>query len=150
MERLSSSLTFFYKFVFTGLWGWMSGIGLVAVFVSDKPATLAARWPFVAAFLVGSVFLWWACARLKRVDLDGETLVVSNYRDDIRVPVDEIARVTQNILVNVRPITVTFKKETLFGSSIVFIPPVSFRVFSEDEVLIRLRRLAGKGADGSS
>ena len=59
------------------------------------------------------------------------------------VPVSEIADVRQNRLDNLRPVTITFRKETPFGSAVTFMPPMSFRLFSEDDIVTRLRSLAG-------
>src|SRR5215471_16998914 len=139
METVSSSLTFLYKFVFTTVWSGGFGLGTVAMFLSDKAEVREMRWQFAAAWLIGSALIWWTCARLKRVELDGSTLVISNYRDDIRVQASDIASVRQNRLINLRPVTVTFKTPTPFGPAIIFIPQVSFRLFSEDEIVTRLR-----------
>jgi hypothetical protein len=143
METVSSSLTFLYKFVFTAAWSGGFGLGTVGMFLSDKPEGREMRWQFAAIWLVGSALIWWTCARLKRVELDGSMLVISNYRDDIRVDVTDIASVRQNRLINLRPVTVTFKRPTRFGQAITFMPQVSFRMFSEDEIVSRLRTMAG-------
>lgn len=44
-------------------------------------------------------------------------------------------------------VAVTARK---FGSSITFMPKVSFRLFSEDEIVTRLRTAAGSDGDGSA
>jgi hypothetical protein len=142
METVSSSLTFLYKFVFTSVWSGLFGIGTAAMFLSSKPEMSAVRWQFAAAWIIGTAIIWRTCARLKRVEFDGAALLISNFSDDITVPVSEIADVKQNRLINLRPITVTFKKETPFGRAITFMPPISFRLFSEDEIVTRLRSLA--------
>lgn len=139
-EKVSSSLTFFYKFVFTTVWS--SGFGIVTIltFVSPNHDVRAQGWVFAAVWLVGSVFMWGTCGRFKRVRLDGTTLLISNYRKEIRVSTEEIAAVKQTRLINLRPVIVTFKRETPFGHTVTFMPPVSFRIFSEDEIVARLRR----------
>lgn len=150
METVSSSLTFLYKFIFTSLWSGGFGLGTVATFLSSKPEVQAMRWRFAAAWTVGTAIIWWTCARLKRVELDGATLRISNYRDDVAVSVAEIADVRQNRLINLRRVTITFRKETPFGKAITFMPRVSFRLFSEDDIVTRLRSLAEPGSDGSA
>ena len=140
METVSSSLTFLYKFIFTSVWSAGFGLGTVVIFLSRKLE--AMRWQFAAAWAIGTAFLLLTCARLKRVKLDGATLVISNYRRDITVPVSEIADVRQNRLLNLRPVTITFRKETPFGSAVTFMPRVSFRLFSEEDIVTRLRSLA--------
>jgi hypothetical protein len=139
METLSSSLTFFYKFIFTTVCIAGFGFGTVGMFLNRDPDALK----FAVPWVIGTVFLLLIGGRLKRVKLDGATLVISNYRHDVTVPVSEIADVWQNRLLNLRPVTITFRNETPFGSAVTFIPPVSFRLFSEDEIVARLRSLAG-------
>jgi hypothetical protein len=143
METVSSSLTFFYKFVFPTVWSGGFGFGTFAMLLNRNPKAV----PFGAAWAIGTVFLLLACGRLKRVKLDGATLVISNYRRDIAVPVSEIADVRQNRLINLRPVIITFRKETPFGSAVIFKPPVSFRLFSEDEIVTRLRSLTGRTSE---
>lgn len=144
METLSSGLTFFYKYVFTTLWSAGFGLGTVGMMFSDSPEARSARPIFALCWVVGSAFLWWGCGRLKRVQLAGTTLHISNYRDEIAVPAADIAEVKQNRWINIRPITIVFRKETPFGRSIMFMPPLAlFRllVWREDQVVERLRRL---------
>ena len=143
METVSSSLTFFYKFIFTSVWSGGFGLGTVVMFLIRKPEAMAMRWQFAAVWAIGTAFLLLTCGRLKRVKLDGATLVISNYRHDITVPVSEIADVRQNRLLNLRPVIITFRKETPFGSVVTFMPRVSFRLFSEHDIVTRLRSLAG-------
>jgi len=150
METVSSSLTFLYKFVFTTLWSGGFGLGTAFMFLSSKAEVREMRWQFAAAWIVGTAFIWWTCARLKRVELNGTSLVISNYRDDVSVPADQIIEVRQNRLLNLRPVTLTFKRETPFGRSVTFMPTVSFRLFSEDEIVTRLRHLANAGGEGSA
>ena len=142
MEKLSSASTFLYKYVFTTLWP--TGFALAALLAYLRPSARAqgAHLQFLLIFLVGSLLIWWFCAGLKRVELDGNDLVVSNYRRHIRVPVSDIEAVHQNRLLNLRPITVSFKRSTDFGQSIVFMPPFTFNIISEDPIASRLRTLA--------
>ena len=139
METVSSSLTFLYKFIFTTVWSAGFGLGTVVIFLKRKPEAMQ----FAAAWAMGTAFLLLTCARLKRVKFDGASLVISNYRRDITVPVSEIADVRQNRLLNLRPVIITFRKETPFGSVVTFMPRVSFRLFSEHDIVTRLRSLAG-------
>jgi hypothetical protein len=143
METVSSSLTFLYKFIFTTVWSGGFGLGTVVMFLCGKPPPDPIRWQFAVAWAIGTAFLLLMCGRLKRVKLDGANLVISNYRHEIAVPVGEIADVWQNRLINLRPVTITFRTETPFGRAITFMPCASFRLFSEDEIVTRLRSLAG-------
>src|SRR5262245_59701923 len=75
LETLSSSLTFLYKFIFTSVWSAGFGLGTVVMFLKRQPEAMQ----FAAAWAIGTAFLLLTCARLKRVKLDGATLVISNY-----------------------------------------------------------------------
>lgn len=148
-ETVSSSSTFFYKFVFTTIWSGGFGIGTILMFVSRHPQPDGMRLVFATIWLVGSFFLWEICGRLKRVRIDGTTILISNYRNEIAVSADEIAAVKQNRLINLRPVILTFKNETRFGRTVIFMPRRSFHIFSEDEIVERLRR-AGHLQSGRS
>jgi len=149
METISSSLTFLYKFVFTTLWSGGFALGTAAMFFGSIPEMHEMRWQFGTAWVVGTALIWWICVPLKRVELNGTTLIISNYRDEIAVQARDIAQVRQNRLINLRPITLTFKQETPFGKSVTFMPRVSFRLFSEDDIVGRLRSLASSDSEES-
>ena len=142
METVSSSLTFFYKFIFTSVWSGGFGLGTVVMFLKHKPQAMQ----FAVAWAIGTAFLLLTCARLKRVKFDGASLVISNYRHDITVPVSEIADVRQNRFINLRPVTITFRKKTPFGRVVTFMPRVSHKLFSEDDIVTRQRSLVGPEA----
>src|SRR5262245_16793238 len=142
METVSSSLTFLYKFIFTTVGSAGSGLLTVAIFLNRKPEAML----FAAAWAIATAVLWLMCARLKRVKLDGATLVISNYRREITVPVSEIADVRQNRLINLRPVTITFRKETPFGGAVTFMPRMSRGLFSDADIVTRLRSLVGPEA----
>jgi hypothetical protein len=91
-EPMETSLTFLYKFIFTTVWSAGFGLGTVVMFLKHQPEALQ----FAVAWVIGTAFHSLTCARLKRVKLDGATLVISNYRYDTTVPISEIADVRQN------------------------------------------------------
>jgi hypothetical protein len=150
MEKVSSSLTFFYKFVFTTVWSGGFGFGTALMFLSRNNEAQVMRWLFATIWLVGSLAIWGMYGRLRRVRLNGTSLMISNYRYEITVPISDIVHVKQNRLVNLRPVILTFKRETPFGHTVTFMPRVSFRMFSEDEIVVRLRRLANPGGATSA
>jgi hypothetical protein len=143
-EVLSSSWTFFHKYVFTTNWTLGFGLGTLAMFVGPFTDPDGHRWIFLSGFVLGSTFLWATLPRLKRVALRDGALVVSNYRKEIVVPLGDIDRVSQNQWLSWRPITLSLRTETPFGRSIVFMPPFSWALFSEHDVVHRLRKLANQ------
>ena len=141
-ERLSSASTFLFKFVFTTVWPAGFALGSLLAYTRPQLRAQGTHIQFLLILVVGGLILWKFCAGLKRVDVDGDALVLSNYRRQIRVPLTEIAGVHQNRLLSIRPITVTFKHPTEFGRSIAFMPPFTFNIVSEDPIAGRLRELA--------
>jgi hypothetical protein len=142
MRDLSSGMTFFMKFIFVGVWIVGFGVGTLALWSSPN-AQVEAQWQFAGAWVAGSALIWWACARLKRVRVDGQALYISNFLKEISVPLGMIVDVTENTWVNIHPVTVHFRAPTEFGSKITFMPPARFlAMFSSDPVVAELKRLA--------
>jgi hypothetical protein len=125
-RTISSSQTFFMKFIFPAIWVLIFGAGTFSTFLSsarsNDPFIDSLNWIFLAAFLFGSSFIYWACIRLKRVRMDSEALYISNYREEIRVALRDISAVSENRWVNIHPITVEFCSDSAFGNRINFMP----------------------------
>ena len=54
--------------------------------------------------------------------MDEEWLYVSNFVREIRVPLGEVEIVSENRWINIRPVTVEFRRDTDFGLRITFMP----------------------------
>ncbi len=130
--RLSTPLTFFYKVVLPSLHA-VIGVFLIAVSLGYEwkkpggisgPMTSSARAFYVMAGL-SCLCLIWRYARLKRVEMDDNSLYVSDYRTEIQIPLSEIVSVRET-----SPywftIVITFKSDSGFGQSIVFRPSHRF------------------------
>jgi predicted PurR-regulated permease PerM len=146
--QLSSSVTFIYKFVFPAIWiligGFLLFVTVQGIRRTSLPDTLT--WLLIVVpWLLGIVFLHWFAAPILRVELRDGRLYASNYRREIEILRSDIASVTQNVWVNVRPITLHLRNETPFGTRIRFIPPgrVIFAFWKEDPLVDKLRELAG-------
>jgi len=119
---ISSSLTFFYKFIFPLLWITGFGAGTITVLVARPPDF---PWLIFPVFWVlGSAMIYWLCGRLKRVAMDADGLVVSNYAREIRVPWGNTSGVAGSRMINPPHITVSFDHDMSFGASVIFMPPV--------------------------
>jgi predicted PurR-regulated permease PerM len=146
--QLSSSVTFIYKFVFPAIWiligGFLLFVTVEGIHRTSLPDTLT--WLLIVVpWLFGIVFLLWFAAPILRVELRDGRIYASNYRREIEIQRSDIASVTQNVWVNVRPITLHLRNETPFGTRIRFIPPgrVIFAFWREDPLVEKLRELAG-------
>jgi hypothetical protein len=145
-------LTFIIKYVYPP--AWIGGIGVLALLLFLAPEHFLSRngdplplWIdnlVVAVWIVGSILIVATTVPLKRVFLDGNRLVVSNFRRDTRIPLADITTVTQNRWIKIRPVSITFRNRTPFGRKIQFMPPqrIRWRFWEEDPVVDELRALS--------
>lgn len=154
-RTLSSSWTFFYKYLFPVIW--IVGFAMGARMATDtrrgalhvEMANGAAPdvvWFFLLVGLVGVAAIFWTTSPLKRVRVgDDDTLIVSNYMQEWRVPFGLITSVTQNKWLKMRPITVRLRADVGCGTRVVFMPPLRLRFifWHEDPEVAELRELAG-------
>ena len=151
-RRLSSLQTPLLKVFFPVLWigGW--GVGTAAMFLTvDWNFEAPPRWLFLLMWVAGAAFIYWSCVRLKVVRVDGDSLYVSNYLKEISIPLSDVRDVTENVWVNIHPVTIHLRSPSAFGDKIRFMPKVRFALFSSHPVVGELKELArSKGADFST
>lgn len=148
---LSSAWTFFYKFVFPALWIPGFGSGTVALWLdalhgrNNALPSSAMKFVFLGVWIVGSAFILWNCAGLKRVRADEQQLFVSNYLREICIPFGAVRDVKQNRWLNIRPITIYLGDVTEFGDRATFMPKrrIAVRFWRVDPVVDELKQLAG-------
>jgi hypothetical protein len=142
---LSSAWTFPAKFVFPVLW--ISGFGLGTAFLwfNAFHPPVVIKFAFLGVWIIGSAFILWACAGLKRVRVDERQLLVSNYLRELCIPFSAVREVSQNRWLNIRPITIYFRDATEFGDRATFMPKMRFaiRFWRVDPVVDELKQLAG-------
>ena len=141
-KTISSSMTVIYKFIFPSVWISGFGIGTLAMLTTGNDM----GWMFLAMWIAGSVFLAWGCFPLKRVQIDGSELLISNYRKTIRVQISQLQDVTENLLSNIHPVWIHFKTTTEFGNRIMFMPTVTFLIFSSHPIVSELKTLSKMNA----
>jgi hypothetical protein len=124
-KTISSSMTFFFKYIFSTLWITGFGIGTISVSASKLDQE---SFTFIFGFIAGVTFLYWACLRLKKISIDEENLYISNYFKEITIQRKNIEKVTQSFFVNPRLIWIHFKQPTEFGKSIIFTPLLSLSI----------------------
>ena len=110
-RTLSSTWTFWAKFLFPAIW--ILAFGYVTFFWSGGPSQ--TRFVFLIVWIAGTASILWAHAGLKRVRMDERQLYMSNYFREIDVPFSAITNVKQNRWINSRPITIYFRDATQFG-----------------------------------
>jgi hypothetical protein len=104
---------------------------------------LQTKFVFLAVWLLGTTFILWANAGLKRVGMDDRQLHVSNYVREILIPFGAITDVRQNRWLNSRPITIHFRDVTRFGEKVTFMPKQRIQFWRIDPVVNELKQLAG-------
>jgi hypothetical protein len=147
-RKLSSAQTFWMKFVIPAIWISMFGLGTLGLFLGafrgpdDLPPPGAMKWGFLAGWIVGTIFIYRECARLKRVRIEDSAIYVSNYLKEIRIPFNAIADVTENRWLNIHPVTIHLRSATEFGDRITFMPKIRIFSWRSHPVVAELRELA--------
>jgi hypothetical protein len=125
---LSSRSTFFMKFIFPTIWG--AGWSYATARLFLEPSTTVstspwAKWMFLGFLVMGGVLFRRVAFPLKRVILEDDVLRISNYRQEIRVPIGRVrsAGFDPGAEINNRSlIGIEFDGPTSFGRSIEFMP----------------------------
>lgn len=131
-RRLSSLLTFFWKFIFPAFWFAGSGLITALSFAESQGFSHRDAWASLISWPLGCLLcLVMQTFRLKRVRMDGEFLYHSNYLREAKVPLCDVRSV--GVLTVPVPLTkrlgelalkpfvvVEFQGQTPFGNRIVF------------------------------
>jgi hypothetical protein len=144
-RTLSSDLTGIFKF-FPAFWIPFFGLGTAGLFLgvfrgaNDSPAPDFLKWLFFCLWIAGSFFSYITCAALKQVAADEHFLYVSNFINEISIPMADVCDVTENYWLNIHPVTVHLKRTSRFGSKITFMPKIKF--FGACPAVTELKSLA--------
>lgn len=125
-QRLSSWYTPITKFLFPVIWivGWSAGT--YQVFWRNLPLQYPGILVFPLGGVLGTGFVLWYCSRLRKVTLDGDTLIVSDYRREVRIPLARVSRVKRRTWISPPEIVVTFDSDIGLDEKAVFIPSYIF------------------------
>ena len=148
-QRLSSEWTGFFKF-FPALWISLFGLATAGLFLGvfqgengSAPPTFM-KFLFPIMWVAGSCFSYLACASLKEVSVDEHFLYVSNYIADISIPLTDVRDVTENIWLNIHPVTVHLAQASRFGTRVTFMPERAFSyVWTSHPIVGELKTLGG-------
>jgi hypothetical protein len=116
---ISSAQTFINKFI----------LPFVVVGVLTYGLSLAGNRVlpiFAPVGVLVAASIYWFYVRLKRVAIDSEGLVISNYVREVRVPWRDVIKVTGNRWKKTHQVTITLDHDIGFGTSIVFMPKFRF------------------------
>ncbi|MBF5042325.1 hypothetical protein FGE12_07930 [Aggregicoccus sp. 17bor-14] len=154
--RLSSAMTYVTKFVLPivgvaagSIWVWLlwfheDGWQL------NRPS-LGFRALFTALMLLSVSLSWVFTRQLKAVFLVEGGLRVSDFREEVFIPFEDIAEVRERKLSKHRDIRLVLRQPCRFGSRIRFIPYTQhFLLFGDHPVATLLRERAGLVAPSAS
>jgi hypothetical protein len=136
--------TVLMKIIFPAFWIPLWGFFVLIMFVGPlEGAATPSKWLFLFVWVAGSGFTYWSCIRLKEVSVDDDFPYVSNYLKEVSIPLSEIYDVTDNLWINIHPVTIHLKSPSEFGDKIVFMPTVRFFGRGSHPVVNELKELAG-------
>ncbi len=126
MERVSSNLTLFFKFFVPIFWMVLFGSFTVAVFALNYD--YYGEFPG-GPFRIGTLFFFGSGAllflltllRLKRVEMDGEFIFVTNYFKYARYPFHQIEKIRESNFLFLKIVRITLRTPGTFGRSFFFI-----------------------------
>ena len=115
------------------VWEWITlPDGAASPFASFNPLVVLLP-------VLGGAFAFWMLGGLKTVHLTDKSVLVSNFLKEIEIPVSTIDHVFRPENSSHQRIAVYFRTPSVFGSKIVFMPPL----FKAREVADQLRESAG-------
>ena len=135
--EISSLQTEFLRYtigpIFFGIWAIATAL---AVGKNVHPGFIF----FLAIFLLfGLVYYYLEVNAYRKVSIDKKSIFISNFRETIRVDLDQIAQITQIKFHRQRPITIHFNRPTAFGMSVTFIPRNRlFEIFHAHPIIKRI------------
>jgi hypothetical protein len=141
MERLlSSRMTFFHKRIFPLLWIIIFSFIALFVWSGSCQADASIKWLTALCLTGGSLFLFWFSARLKTVRLQGDNLIVSDYRTEELIPLQQIEAVKETRMWNPKLIKLQLVRSGQWGDEIIFIAPIRLQfVFLNHPLVGELR-----------
>ena len=121
--RLSSNSTFFWKYIFSGVWLLGFLIGTIVTFLAKGFAGFGP----LAGLVLGFALLYYGTLRAKVVSFDDNNLYVSNFFTQAIIPLSDIDYITENRLFAPRLCFIHLKTESKFERTIMFI--MRYRIF---------------------
>ena len=116
------------------------GVGAI---VAGFQATKEPGWIlFVFGWIIASGYLICFARRLKFVSIDEDFIYVSQFRNEIKIPLVDIQQVKENFMARPKLITLTLNPPSEFGRKIVFVPaPLLLGAFRKHPIVEEIKRL---------
>ena len=128
--RLSSRLTFFFKFIFPSVWLLGFSAGTLSMLTRSNERGVAI--PYGVATILGALVFSKACFPLKTVVSGQDGIIVSNFIHKVEIPYAQIDSIDENKWLNTRVTTIWLNADSAFGQEIQFQPYAQFLLFWRD------------------
>jgi len=146
MQKLSSSLTYFYKVILPLVYI-MLFAGLFILLLSLDLALPGLISFLISGIIFSLVFLLYFYG-IKKVSIDGDFLFVSNFKKEIEIPLSQISSTKENVWVLPRKITVRLNEPSTFGEKITFLGyHQPFLFFKTHPALEEIRRRVANNSE---
>ncbi|MEM7086921.1 MAG: hypothetical protein AAF489_12105 [Bacteroidota bacterium] len=143
MQRLSTSLTYFYKIVLPIIYVVLFS-GLFFLLLSLDIALPGLVSFLISAILFSLIFLLHFYG-IKKVSIDNRFLYVSNFKKEIQIPLAQINSVKENVWFLPRKITVRLETPCPFGGKITFLGYYeTFLFFKTHPAVLEIRERINK------
>jgi len=119
MQKLSSSLTYFYKVILPIVYI-MLFAGLFILLLSLNLALPGLISFLISGIIFSLVFIFFFFG-IKKVSIDNDFLFVSNFKKEIKIPLSHISLTKENVWILPRKITVGLSEPSAFGEKITFL-----------------------------
>ncbi len=142
-RELSSKQTFLLKIILPIIIGINFVLMLVLIAANIRTNAILPLLIVPILLAAGIYVMSRTTMRYKKVSIDDEFLYVSNYRNEIKIPLSNISDVTEIKWTRTRPITIHLKNDSEFGRKIVFTSKMNgFRIFADNPIVAELKELA--------
>ena len=135
--QLSSTATLYLKFLVTIFWTVFFGSFAIAFWFLDENQILGGtmfKWGFTLFVAAGIILLFLTLFRLKRVDVECDSLIITNYFKSYRFPFPLIEKMkVLPLFFSYKIVFLYFTKKTAFGNKIFFLTNTTrLREFEEE------------------
>jgi hypothetical protein len=139
MRQISSSLTFFEKYVFIIVWSSIFGVGAISMLISNHKD----KWVFISAWVLGTIVIYFWTGKIKKVEFDGEKFIISNFLKKEVILASNVKSVSGTFFISPELVRIELKEESSFGKIISFIPRFRFNIFNQHPVVDELKKACG-------
>jgi hypothetical protein len=149
-RELSSGITPFFRWVIPAL---LSIAAIVVIWRIGGVGMPGGSGSLTLAIVIATLLVVLARIfdRAKRVWIDAGSLIVSDYRTEVRVKLDEITSVEITPYMKPDRVRVHFCRATKFGDSVVFFPPIrGFNILLRSPVAAELKQLAAAARESDN